>query len=959
MKLIIKCIFLFSFLFCASNLLFAQDVGALPNDPRVKTGKLPNGLTYYVVKNSAIKGQADFCIVQKVGTTLEEPQQEGMFKMLELLATKGTRNFIGSSMTQYLNSIGIDNNELQFKTEKEDLNYLIKNVPVSRANVLDSTLLILYNWLGSINIDEEDIVNTMPTFRNAIADQWNAQKRVESALLRDLYPQSNYGKELKPDMLARMQTYSSKDLRTFYYKWCRPDLQAVFVVGDVDLVAVENKIKSVFSIIPKPPQNVDRKYFNPDKFEGIKVIIEKDIEYNKTNVSINLLKTPLLAKYRNTTIPYIQEYFSNALTSLLLSRLQTGSLSENLPITNITITSGNFMGVNNQDAFSINFETRPQALTSSVAFVSQEIGRLAKYGFNHQEFTNSRDKFYRELEYIYDNRTNLNNDIFLNRALNNYMYGYTLASIEMNFQVMKDILFSLSLKDINSYTSSVLGQKDNILISCFAPQTRRDNLVAEDVIKKSFTDGYNQASSGTHYVEPNLINWPNFAQTGTQSTITSQISDPIFGTEVITLSNGATVVLKTTDTTSNNVSFMGVSKGGISQMGDIEIGNRAYLNEIINLGGLGNISLPLLEKMLSYSNIDFKSSISRNTEQMTGSSDAENAEKLFHLINLSMTSRRADEVAFDVFKESKISEAQFYNLSPRNIFEDTVMFYNRSNRAFSEAKSVEAIQKLEYPQLLFSSRERFANAGDFVFIFVGDINKERFVEYAKKYIGSIPGNGENKESWMVLPNYLTKGKYEHRFLYQMVIPRSYISINLSHSADFNVKTDVLSKLTTAYLDNVYNNGSIKNLSSSSSIESSLKYYPEEVVLYESLFDTDSIGINSILNIFDQTLKDLSNNRMDTTLFNNIKKGLKDSFTLNEKSTDYWLSILENRYVTGEDFYSEFNQTLDNITPLVFSQYIKELYEKGNKVTVIMEGTTENTRTRNLLKGNDFIRNYFE
>ncbi|MEF9930706.1 MAG: insulinase family protein, partial [Bacteroidales bacterium] len=180
MQLFIKVIAAF-LLLSLSIRVFAQDVQKLPNDPRVKTGKLANGLTYYIIKNEAHKGYANFCIAQKVGTTLEEQSQKGMFKALELLATRGTRNFTDSTITQYLHSVGVENSDIVFNTNDDDITYLIKNVPIGNQNTIDSSLLILYNWLGSINIDEEDITKVMPLLKNTMMNEWGAAKRIDAS----------------------------------------------------------------------------------------------------------------------------------------------------------------------------------------------------------------------------------------------------------------------------------------------------------------------------------------------------------------------------------------------------------------------------------------------------------------------------------------------------------------------------------------------------------------------------------------------------------------------------------------------------------------------------------------------------------------------------------------------------------------------------------------------------------
>ncbi len=935
----------------------AQDVQKLPDDPRVKSGKLANGLTYYILKNGADKGYADFCIAQKVGTTLEESGQKGMFRALELLATRGTRNFTDSTITRYLKSIGVQNDDILFSTNQDDITYLIRNVPVSNPNTVDSSLLILYNWLGSINIDEEDVTSVMPVLKNSMAEEWNASKRMDAEILKELFPGSVYADPFDPSEINKIAPYSSKDLRSFYYKWCRPDLQAVFVVGDIDPVSLETKIKSVFSTIPKPLGTVQRSYYIPEKFNGTKVVISKDPEYNKTTVSINILKEPLTAKYKATSIPYIEDYMDKAISKLLFNRIRDGIISQNLPISDLRIEQGEFMGIHNLDKFSIIFETQPGMVYSAIAYLGLEIDRMSRYGFNNQEFINSREIYFRDIETLYDNRFRLGNDIFFKRALDNYLQDYSMASIEMRFEIMKEVLYSLGLSELNAYAGAMLGQKDNIVITCKMPQVKGGEGLSKERMLSSFTEAL--AKSPSSYLEAAVVKWPKFNAKEQPASITSQITDPLTGAYVVILSNGVTALLKKTASSKDTVSFRGISKGGFSLMKGINIGNEKYLDDIINLGGLGDISQPTLEKLFSYHNLSLRAVISPNTEQVYGFAGGNSVEKLFQMINLSLTGRRADEKAFNVYKRGKVYEATYRSLSPVDVFMDSVAYYNRSNKRYVSVDSPQQIEAMEYSPILYASRQRFSNAADFVFVFAGNMENDKFSELVVKYLGSIPGDVSKKENWEIVPNYFTKGNVERRFLHQMVIPRTYVSVTISCGMPYNIENFVLSSVFDKYMERLYKNGQIKNFAAKSGINTGLLYYPEEIMVSESDFETDSTGASEIINIMDSEMENVTLKGVDDVLLYSVIKDVRDKFNSVSKRNRYWLETIERRYMIGKDFHSTFLKELGDVTPGKFGEFVKRLKNSGNRIVVIMEGTTEDVNTRNLFKENKFIRDFFD
>lgn len=945
---------IFLLFFYISVNLCAQDVGTLPDDPRVKRGSLANGLSYILIKNKDAKGTAHFGIAQKIGTTLEGESQNGMFKMLESLTVKGTRNFTDSTITQYLKSIGLTSDDLVFSTKDDDITYLIKNVPVSKGNSIDSSLLILYNWLGSINIDEEDIREEAPFVKNRLFYEWDAEKRMDSKLLEELYPGSGYA-DMKYADIAKIDKFTSKDLRNFYYKWFRPDFQSVIVVGDIDLNLIETKVKSIFVTIPKPLAKQKREYYTPKAFDGVKVSIIKDKEYDKTRISINILKEPLLAKYKLTSVPYIQEYMDGAISSLLAARLRDGIINKNLPVTNLSVEKGRFMNIHNLDAFSITFETLPDMVYPSIDFVSAEIAKMAKYGFNGQEFAKSRDIYFRDLEYVYDNRAKIGNDAYLQRALDHYYHGFSLASIELKFEIMKEILFSISLNQLNKYAQALLGQEDNIVISCKMPEYKGvEGVTAERVLW-----AYEEARFKTPSMEREVpvVIWPNFAPTDLRNaSITSEITDPVTGATVFMLSNGATVVLK--DTGIDTVAFRAVSKGGYSQMKGVNMGNVQYINDILNLGGLGSISQPGIERMFSYNDISLKAGITQNMEMLNGYSSSANLEKLLHTIFWSFNSRRADETAFDVYRKSKVYEAAHKSLSPANAFRDSINYYNYSNRDFVKRVDKAEIAAMQYSDILHQTRNRFSNAADFVFVFAGSVDKQAFKTLIVKYLGSIPGDVSKKEDWHVVPNYLAKGNLQRRFLYSMINPRTYSHITRSLGVDYTLGNYVKANILEAYLSGVLNERSTRRYAARSQMSVELEHYPESILKVDTYFETDSLNAGNVQDIIDNSLSLVVSGGIAPHQFLQLKSDVAGSFIAKSGTNGFWLDVMSQRYMIGKDFYNNYIKVLDAVTVQEFEAFVAKLVGEGNKISVIMDGTTRDVNTQNLFKEDEFIMDFF-
>lgn len=941
------------------NCSFAQtqDVQQLPADPRVKSGKLANGLTYYIFKNDAVKGYADFAIAQKAGTSVENNSQKGMCKMLELLSTRGTRNFTDSTIVKYLNSIGVPTRNIKFSTNADNIVYTLENVPVSRQNTMDSTLLILYNWMASINIDEEDIAGTVPMLRNSLMEEWDAQKRIDDKLIKELYPKSPYAKSITVEQINTLGGYSSKELRNFYYQWFRPDLQAVFVVGDVDPGKVETQIKSIFATIPKPLKAEKRSYYNPKVPEGTRVVMEKDPEYAKTAVSIHFLRKPMEAKYRLTSVPYIEAYFDSAISSLLLQRIQEGIVRQNLPIANVAVERGKFMDMANLETFSIKFETLPETVYSAISFLSGEINRMARYGFNHQEFNNSREMHFRELENIYDNRFSQSNSLFMDRVKNHYLGGYSLASIEMHFEIMKEILYTLRTEQLNNYASALLGQKDGVVISCSMPQAEGIGELSAERIQNSFV---NSLAKSEYDGKGNaLVNWPKFVPSGREGTIKNQAVDPISGARVYNLSNGIKVVYKQTEGSLDTVSFRAVSKGGLSLVrGNFGKELGFYISDIANLSEMGGVSRSVWEKLFAYNNVALNVAIENHLEKLEGYSGTASLEKLFHLINLCFTQRKSDYSSFEIYRKSKMYEALYRGVSPENVFADSVRYYNSSNRRLVPMYSKEYVEKLDYFKIQEEINRRFENPADFVFIFAGNADPELFGSLVVKYLASLPGNYD-REDWFVTPDYPAKGLVERRFLHQMVIPRTYVDITLSCGMQNNMGNRVLGTMLQEYLSGLYSNGKIKELSPYSRVSVELEYYPEEIMMCRQRFVTDSAGSVEISSILKAKLQEIAYAGIAQDELAKLKESLLKRIAAYQNGNRYWLDVFTDSYLFGHNFHQGYVSAIENVTADDFKAFVDMAYRRGNIITVIMEGTTEDVNTQNLFRENQFIKNYFD
>lgn len=955
-RILISFFVFFSFIVCTN--ITAQEPLALPDDPRVKTGKLPNGLTYVLIKNSANPGYANFCMAQKTGFSLEKEGERGMSKMLESLLLMGTRNFADSTILKYLSTLGVYSNDIIFKTNADELRYTIKNIPITRKNTIDSALLIMYNWLSSLNIDEEDVTSEMQYVINDISDDWsNAESRIDYKLLKELYPNSPYVECKNLNDIISFNRFGTKDLRNFYYEWYRPDLQGIIITGDIDLAATETQIKSLFATIPKSMKPLKRDYYLPKPFDGVKVCIVKDKEYNKTTVSVDFLSEPMPIKYRNTNMPYLDEFMKESISKIFIDRLREGVKVKNLPISGIQMNYGSFIGMTNLYTNSISYETVPEAVYSSLSFLSSEIHRMVNEGFTYQEFIASKAIYMKKLEDLYSSREHLSNDVYMERALNNFFYGYSLASIEMKYEMTKILMPEITQDRFNEYASSLFGVKDNVLITCRMPQNKDIRELSKDRLLTAYQDILTR-STITSGLKADIITWPKFSEGITnKGSIVSENEDVTTGAKIYYLSNGATVIYKKNFKTKDTLSFNAIGKGGFSLLNSVGYEEANFINGILNIGGLDEISQPNIERLYSYYNMDVSAHISLNTQELSGYATISNIDKLFHAIYLNFVARRSDQGAFDAYKKEKLFDKLYMNLAPKDVFNDSVTYYNNSNKVYVKPLDIEKIEEIQYYPLLMSTRKLFSNAADFTFIFTGNVDENIFKSYVLKYICKITGDKNNRENWRILPYYRTKGVVNRRFLYNMEIPRTYNNITYSLGAEYSLRNKVLCDLMRKYISNILNTVQLKKMMSGVELSSKLNYYPEDIAIFNINFVSSNENAQVIKEGIFSAIKKLSEGNISDKEYSEIKNAVNEINLSKSKWSGYWLDALSKKYIIGVDFVSDYSETLNVISKKELSEFAFKMINSGNSINVIMEGTTKDVGTENL-KNNKFIKDFF-
>lgn len=919
-----------------STWLHAQEVQPLPIDPKVKYGKLENGLTYYIRHNALPEKRADFYIAQNVGSVLEEDNQAGLAHFLEHMAFNGSRNFPENGMDRYLQRVGMRMGEnLNAYTSFDETVYTIINAPVDRAGVVDSCLLILHDWSGCLALTDSMVEKERGIIREEWRTRRDAGQRLMEQQLPVMMPGSRYAHRIPIGSIDVINNFKPEELRAYYKKWYRPDLQAIIVVGDVDIDSVESAVKKMFADIPAPVDAAERVYFPvADNDEPI-VSIATDPEASSTVLYLFHKYDPLPKPMKATVAGLVTDYLSAVCTQMLNERFEALLHQADPPFVYAEAYDGHFMVARTKEAFTLAALAKEGEIDSTLATLVREAERVRRYGFTASEYDRARINVLKQYESIYNERDKQKNSTYTREYVNHFTEGGYIPGIETEYTLIQNLAPQLPLEQVNEYVRQLIGEK-NVVIGLSGPEKEGLVYPSEAELLNVFRETRRQP------LEPyreEVSNEPLVGQLPVPGRIVSETSDSVFGATVLKLSNGARVVLKHTDLKKDEIQMTATSPGGNFMFGLEDAKNLKVFNAVVGLGGLGNFSAIDLSKRLAGKKVACSASMGIDNEGLNGYASPDDVKTLFELIYLAMTSPRADEEAYASFENRMKAQLENARLDPSTAFNDTITQAVYRNHPRAKALEAEDFSQISYPRILDMYRERFGDASDFTFTFVGNLQVDSLRPYICQYIASLPAKGRiDQPSPEALPA-LRKGLYENHFQRAMETPKTTVFQLYSGEGVYELKTLVEAALLGQILDLVYTETIREAEGGSYGVYAGVGVsdFPKGQTTLQVYFDTDPAKWEEMVGIVDRELKRLAETGPDAGHFAKSKDNLKKRFDERLQENSFWLNAIDTYYFRGLDSYTDYRRCLDEITPDDIRNFIAALLRQNNRVEVVMTG----------------------
>lgn len=858
---------------------------------KVVSGQLENGLKYFIRANKKPEKRAELRLVVNAGAVLEENDQNGLAHFTEHMGFNGTKNFKKHELIDFLESIGMKfGPEVNAYTDVDETVYMLQ-VPTDTPKTFEKAFQVLRDWAQNMSFEDEEIDKE----RGVIIEEWRlgrgAFDRMWDKQAPVIFKDSKYAERNVIGTKEILESFTYDRLKQFYKDWYRPELMAVIAVGDLDPEKTEAVIKQNFSDMPVSQNARKREYFMvPDHKETL-FAIASDKENFRSTVSVYYKKE---VEPEETVGDYRRNMLYSLYNQMFNQRLQEITMQADPPF--IGAYSGNFNLVRTKAVYTLSAQVKEGGIEQGLSALLTEANRVRQFGFTETELERAKKNVLRWMERAYNEREKTESVGYANELVRHYLEKEPVPGIEYEYELYKTFVPEIKLEEINGLIDKLI-RDENIVVLVNSPEKEGLRIPTEADLKNVFRKSLNEKV--TAYIDKSgsedLLN----VTPKPSPVIRENIIQEIEVTE-LKLANGVTVILKPTDFKNDEILFAAVSPGGGSLVNDDKYVSSQAAGAIINQSGLGKLNLIELQKTLAGKIVSVNPWISLLQEGLGGRTTPADIETMFQLIYLYFTAPRTDSTAFQSFILKNKTNLENKSVYPEWAFQDTIQNVMSNYHPRSKPWTVETLKEIDMVEAFNIYKERFADASDFTFIFVGNFEVETMKELVKTYLGGLPSIGR-KENWKD-PGIDPPSGIVKKSVYKGIEPKSRVYINFPGQFEWTPEnvyglhalTDVLQiKLREVVREE-------KSGTYGIGISNSAQKFPDQEYAIAINFGCDPGRVDELIETVFLQLDSVKQFGVSDTYIQKVKEQHLRSRETELKKNETWLNSLRSAYVNGED-----------------------------------------------------------
>ncbi|HCY41959.1 MAG TPA: insulinase family protein [Prolixibacteraceae bacterium] len=906
---------------------------AVPVDPAARIGRLENGLTYYIRHNEEPKERASFYIIQNVGALLENDDQNGLAHFLEHMAFNGTKHFPGKGIINTLEKHGVAfGRNINAYTSTGETVYNLSDIPVKHEGLIDTCLLVLNDWADFLLLTDEEI----DAERGVISEEWRTRRTAGFRMQRQWFPVLlNGSKYMNRDVIGDLdviKNFKYETLRNFYHDWYRTDLQAIAIVGDIDVDAVEQKVKALFSKIEAVKNAPKREFYDVPEHKEPLYVLATDKEASSYSTSLYIKhKAPSNA---NKNLNYLREQTIQSLFSMMTRDRITELLQKGVPpFVSGSIGYGGL--VDGYEVMVISASAKPDQGDLAFKSIYTEAQRIYQHGFTPGELERAKTNLLTSYESRYKQRDKINNDQFASDFKSHYIEGEPLTSIDFDWDFVQKIMPTISVEDVSGRAKKWLT-KENRVIVVQGPEkpeavhlSKEQALAIIETIDNSQVEPYADEAVSTNLIKKEL--------TGSKVKSTKKL--PEFDAVEWTLGNETKVIYRWADYEKDQVSLVAQSKGGSSIINNDKVESAMMLSQFVGAFGLGEYDATALKKALTGKKVSLNVSLSELNESISGSSTPKDFETMMQLLYLQFENPRFDKEAYEaMLGRYKAAVANMAN-NPQKIMSDSLQLILTNKHPRTKLLTPGLLDEISLQEMELIYKDRFVDAGDFTYYIVGNIDEATAKAMAEKYIGSLT-NLPRKETWIDRKVEGPKGKTVREIEIPLEVKKATVSVNFNAKMEYSPEQNLIMSifrdiLNLRYIEEIREKeGGTYGVS----VSASYSKFPEQKKSLVLTFDTDPEKAQYLKSIVFREIDKIAAEGPTAEDLDKAVKSLQKNREQSKLHNNYWMNALNTyyNYSINPAAPENFENILGKMTTAKVQEFVKSFTSKADVVDIIFK-----------------------
>ena len=863
----------------------------VPLDAKITLGHLANGLRYYIRENREPKNRAELRLVVHAGSVLEDEDQRGLAHVVEHMAFNGSTHFAKQALVDFMESIGMRfGPDLNAFTGFDETVYMLK-IPTDSPAIVQTSLLILEDWAHGLTFDDKAIEKE----RGIIMEEWRlgqgAEARMRGRQFPVLFRGSRYGERMPIGTKETIEGFNYESLKRFYKTWYRPDLMAVIAVGDFDRARMEESIKAQFGAIARPAGAPPHPIYPVPDHNEVLFAIAADKEETNSTVA---LYHKLPVRDQSTVASYRQMLSERLFNVMLNERFAEITQRPDSPFLAAVSSKGTFIEA--ADVYVLSALVAEGGIAKGLRALSTEGERVARFGFTATELERQKNEMMRTFERAFAERETQDSGSYAEEFTRSFLEGEPTPGIEYEYEAHKHFLPGITLDEINRLAKEWL--------------TGPNRVVVVSVPEKEGTRVPDQAELAAVLESAKGEDIAPYVDTTTDKPLLAELPEPgeIVSSKTVagvgitewTLSNGIRVVLKPTDFKEDEILIRATSAGGVSLAAEDNLIPANTADEVVASGGLDGFSAVDLQKKLEGKAVFIKPTIGELEEGISGNASPRDAETLFQLIYLTFTEPRADPGVFEAIKVQLKAALENRTRSPEVVFSDTLTKTMQRDQPRFRPMTVDEIPKMDLEKSLAFYRDRFADASDFTFVLVGNLDLEKIRPLVCRYLASLPSlrRVETWKDWRVPP---PEGVVK-RTVEKGLEPKSLTAVVFSGPFRYALQNRNALRAASEVLGTRLRKLLREKLSGTYDVEvqPSMSKIPRAEYRVSIGLGADPARIDELSRVIFEEIKKLKSKGPDKKEVEEVRTAELRDYETDSRQNGWWLAGLAQRYRLGED-----------------------------------------------------------